>query len=61
MPDSWLANLLGALRRIAGMPDYGAHVEHLRRYHPGQPVPTERQFYEEFVRALYGDGPSRCC
>jgi len=43
------------------MPDYGAHVEHLRRCHPGQPVPTERQFYDEFTRARYGDGPTRCC
>jgi uncharacterized short protein YbdD (DUF466 family) len=52
---------LSALRRVAGMPDYAAHVEHLRRYHPDQPVPTERQFYDEFTRARYGDGPTRCC
>ena len=52
---------LSAMRRIAGMPDYVAHVEHLHRCHPGQPVPTERQFYDEFTRARYGDGPTRCC
>ena len=56
-----LAGLLSALRRIAGMPDYGAHLEHLRRCHPGRAVPTEREFYEEFVRARYADGPTRCC
>lgn len=49
------------LRKIAGMPDYAAHVEHLRRCHPERPVPTERQFYEDYVRARYGDGPTRCC
>ena len=49
------------LRRIAGMPDYSAHLEHLRRCHPDQPVPTQRQFYDEFTRARYGDGPTRCC
>ncbi|MFL5447338.1 MAG: YbdD/YjiX family protein [Gemmatimonadales bacterium] len=49
------------LRRVAGMPDYDAHIEHLRRCHPDQPVPTERQFYDEFTRARYGDGPTRCC
>ncbi|MEZ0336321.1 MAG: CstA-like transporter-associated (seleno)protein [Gemmatimonadales bacterium] len=43
------------------MPDYAAHVEHLRRCHPDRPIPTERHFYEEFVRARYGDGPTRCC
>jgi uncharacterized short protein YbdD (DUF466 family) len=49
------------LRKIAGMPDYAAYVEHLHRRHPGQAPLTERQFYDEFVRARYGDGPSRCC
>jgi uncharacterized short protein YbdD (DUF466 family) len=43
------------------MPDYAAHVEHLRRCHPERPVPTEREFYEAFVRARYADGPTRCC
>ena len=52
---------LSVVRRIAGMPDYSAHVEHLRRHHPDRPVPTERQFYDEFTRARYSDGPTRCC
>jgi uncharacterized short protein YbdD (DUF466 family) len=47
--------------RIAGMPDYDAHVEHLKRNHPGTPVPSKQQFYEEFIRARYEDGPTRCC
>jgi uncharacterized short protein YbdD (DUF466 family) len=49
------------LRRLAGMPDYHAHVEHLRRRHPETPIPSEREFYDDFVRARYGDGPTRCC
>ena len=57
---SW-TDLLSAVRRIAGMPDYPAHLEHLRRCHPEQAVPSEREFYEEFVRARYADGPTRCC
>jgi uncharacterized short protein YbdD (DUF466 family) len=56
-----LAQLFGALRKIAGMPDYAAHVEHLRCCHPEAPVPSEREFYDDFVRARYGDGPTRCC
>jgi uncharacterized short protein YbdD (DUF466 family) len=56
-----LAQLFGALRRIAGMPDYGAHLEHLRRVHPEKPIPSEREFYEDFVRNRYQDGPTRCC
>lgn len=53
--------LASAVRRIAGMPDYAARVEHLRRCHPGRPVPSEREFFEEYVRTRYGDGPTRCC
>lgn len=49
------------LRRIAGMPDYTAHLEHLHQFHPARPIPTEREFYEEFVRNRYQDGPTRCC
>jgi uncharacterized short protein YbdD (DUF466 family) len=64
MPDSAkdvTLKLLATLRTIAGMPDYAAHLEHLRRCHPGQPIPTERQFYEEFLLTRYADGPTRCC
>jgi uncharacterized short protein YbdD (DUF466 family) len=55
------SSLLSAVRRIAGMPDYAAHLEHLRRYHPERAVPTEREFYEAFVEARYAEGPTRCC
>lgn len=62
MPGSSLAaQLFSTLRRIAGMPDYAAHLEHLRRHHPERSIPTERQFYEDFLRTRYGDGPTRCC
>jgi uncharacterized short protein YbdD (DUF466 family) len=49
------------LRRVAGMPDYQRHLEHLRRYHPGRSLPTEKEYYEEFLAARYQDGPTRCC
>jgi uncharacterized short protein YbdD (DUF466 family) len=43
------------------MPDYSAHVEHLRRCHPGSPLPTEREFFEEYLKSRYSEGTSRCC
>jgi uncharacterized short protein YbdD (DUF466 family) len=49
------------LRKIAGMPDYAAHVEHLRSAHPDRVVPTERQYFEEYLQARYGGTPTRCC
>jgi uncharacterized short protein YbdD (DUF466 family) len=60
-PHSLVPSFLSFLRQIAGMPDYAAYVEHLRHKHPRQPIPTERQFYEEYLRARYGNGVTRCC
>ena len=56
-----LDELLRALRRIAGMPDYEAYVTHLQQCHPELDVLNEREFYDDFVRARYSDGPTRCC
>jgi uncharacterized short protein YbdD (DUF466 family) len=57
----WMSALQSVVRRIAGMPDYAAHLEHLRLRHPELPVPSRREFYEDFVRARYQEGPTRCC
>jgi uncharacterized short protein YbdD (DUF466 family) len=56
-----LERLLRVVRRVSGMPDYIEYVEHLRRCHPERPIPTARQFYDDYVRARYADGPTRCC
>ncbi|MBA3660035.1 MAG: YbdD/YjiX family protein [Gemmatimonadales bacterium] len=56
-----LAALAGTVRRICGMPDYAQHVAHLRRSHPDRPLPTEREYFDGWIRARYGDGPTRCC
>ena len=58
---SLLQRVLSTVRRVAGMPDYAAHVEHLRRFNPDCPVPSERDYFEQFIRTRYGDGPTRCC
>jgi uncharacterized short protein YbdD (DUF466 family) len=49
------------LRRIAGMPDYRAHVEHLRRCHPESPIPSERAFFDDYLQQRYQNGATRCC
>jgi Uncharacterized small protein len=56
-----LERALRVLRRISGMPDYAAYVEHLRQWHPERPVPSPRQFYDDYLRARYENGPTRCC
>ena len=55
---AWLATVV---RQISGMPDYRGYAEHVRRYHPGTPALTEREYYAVYVRSRYGDGPTRCC
>jgi uncharacterized short protein YbdD (DUF466 family) len=57
----WFRQLLSLTRTVVGMPDYQRHVQHLRQCHPELSIPTERQFFDDFVRARYGDGPTRCC
>ncbi|MEO5800388.1 MAG: YbdD/YjiX family protein [Gemmatimonadales bacterium] len=52
---------MSALRRIFGMPDYAAHLAHLRACHPEAPVPSEREYFDAFLKGRYADGPTRCC
>ncbi len=64
MPDSprtLLGRLARMMRGIAGMPDYDAYLEHLRRCHPEHAPLGEREFFAEYLRARYADGPNRCC
>jgi uncharacterized short protein YbdD (DUF466 family) len=56
-----LAALVAALRRVIGMPDYAAYVAHLRAAHPEAPIPTERAFFDDYLRQRYEGGPTRCC
>ncbi len=56
-----LSLLAGTARRIVGMPDYPAYCAHLRSVHPERPLPTERQYFDEYLASRYGAGTSRCC
>ena len=53
--------IVTTIKRLTGMPDYEAYVAHLSARHPERPVPSEREFYDEFVRAKQGSGVMRCC
>ncbi len=64
MPDrlrTVLRRVERAMRQVAGMPDYHGYLEHLRRCHPGQEPLGEREYFGEYLRARYADGPNRCC
>jgi uncharacterized short protein YbdD (DUF466 family) len=56
-----LARWSSVLRRVCGMPDYAAFVTHLRTHHPGSPIPSVREYFDQYIAARYGDSPTRCC
>ncbi len=56
-----LESCLTDFRRVVGMPDYAEYLRHLQQRHPDWPLPTEREFFDLYLRSRYGDGPTRCC
>ena len=59
--ETALNRFVRAVRRILGMPDYEEYLRHLKRCHGSDPVPSEREFFESYLRSRYGRSPSRCC
>ena len=55
------SSLIAGFKRVVGMPDYAAYVEHLRIAHPDVPVPSEREYFDEYLKGRYESGPTRCC
>lgn len=53
--------LRSALKRITGMPDYPGYLAHMAERHDGCAVLSEREYYDQYVSARYGNGASRCC
>jgi uncharacterized short protein YbdD (DUF466 family) len=43
------------------MPDYEAYLAHCREAHPDQPIKSEREFFEDYLKQRYEGGPTRCC
>ena len=56
-----MSKLLSLLKRLAGMPDYPAYLEHQRACHPGEAPLSEREFYDRYLETRYGGAGSRCC
>jgi len=56
-----LSRLGLAFRRVVGMPNYEAYVGHLRDKHPECAIPTEREYFDLYLKGKYGAGTSRCC
>ncbi|WP_439956865.1 YbdD/YjiX family protein [Nocardia miyunensis] len=51
----------GYVNAVLGGRDYARYVEHLRRKHPGCPIPTERDYWRERYAAADRNPATRCC
>jgi uncharacterized short protein YbdD (DUF466 family) len=58
---TFLARWSAALRAIAGVPDYGRYLAHMRSTHPGDRVMTETEFNVARTGDRYDRVGSRCC
>lgn len=53
-----------AARLMVGVPDYETYVEHRRSAHPGEPIMTYKEFFENRLKARYTIDKDRlrgCC
>ena len=46
---------------VTGADAYERYVDHLRRTHPGAPIPTERDFWRQKYADQERNPTSRCC
>lgn len=53
--------LLWWFNGILGGQDYQRYVAHLRRQHPGRPVPTEREYWRTRHADADNNPTNRCC
>ena len=50
----WFASVMGDNA-------YQRYLDHLARHHPGDPVPTEKQYWRERYAAMDNHPAARCC
>ncbi len=46
---------------VMGDNAYARYVDHLARHHPGEPVPTEKQYWRDRYAAMDANPGARCC
>jgi uncharacterized short protein YbdD (DUF466 family) len=56
-----LSRLAAALRAVAGVPDYGRYLAHMRAHHPGDRIMSESEFNYSRLNDRYNRVGSKCC
>lgn len=60
-PLRWWQVLRWYVDSVMGDNAYQRYVEHRRRHHPDEPVPTERQFWKDKHADAERNPKARCC
>jgi uncharacterized short protein YbdD (DUF466 family) len=50
-----------AVRKLFGMPDYQAYLEHSKECHADRPALSEKDFVKMELERKYAGGGGRCC
>jgi uncharacterized short protein YbdD (DUF466 family) len=56
-----MRGLLWWITSVMGDKDYERYVAHMQRVHPGEPVPSERQFWRDRYADADTNPGARCC
>jgi uncharacterized short protein YbdD (DUF466 family) len=56
-----MARVAAVVRRIVGVPDYDAYVQHLRLHHPETEPATRNEFLKQCWDDKYTRPGNRCC
>jgi uncharacterized short protein YbdD (DUF466 family) len=56
-----LRTTVSVVKRIVGVPDYDAYVEHQREHHPECEVLSQKAFIEKAWEDKYSRPGTRCC
>jgi len=56
-----LSRWAAVMRAVAGVPDYGRYLAHMRAEHPGDRIMSESEFNHTRLGDRYNRVGSRCC
>jgi uncharacterized short protein YbdD (DUF466 family) len=58
---AFVHDALNAVRRIVGVPDYDRYVRHMRARHPGAPLQSRAEFFNQCWEDKAKRPGNRCC
>ena len=60
-PESRVANFIGIVRKIIGVPDYDTYLAHMKATNPDCELMSKDEFAKQRMQDRYSRPGSRCC